>query len=65
MGKSTVKLEYLLDQDEVNALIHASETPVVVDIPERPEHWYDSYSAEEVAALIVGNYDPSHFDRRK
>jgi hypothetical protein len=65
MGRDSVTLQYLLDQDEVNALINASETPVTVNIPERPEHWYETYSAAEAAALIACDYDPSHFDRRK
>jgi len=58
-------MEYLVDQDEVNALIAASNEVIVAEVKENPSQWYRSYSQEEVNALIAGNYDPAHFDRNK
>jgi hypothetical protein len=58
--KYRAKLAYLIDQDEVNALIYATERAAAVEGP--PKQFYTSYptySIEEVLALLEGNYVPS------
>lgn len=63
--KSPVKFEYLLDQDEVNRLIEASNAPIVDEVKPYVGVDYATYTAREVAALIEGDYDPARFQRRK
>jgi hypothetical protein len=65
MSSGKTKMEYLINQDEVNSLIAASKEVVVVETKEDPSRWYSTYSQEEVVVLMEGNYDPSHFERRK
>lgn len=65
MSKSPVKMEYVLDQDEVNRLIDASFAPYV-DVPKAETFQnYPTFTMEEVNALIKGDYDPTHFKKRR
>jgi hypothetical protein len=63
--KYKTKLVYLIDQDEVNALIDASNAPYVE--PEKPvvNLNYESYSQEEVNDLIDGIYHPRKSKKKK
>lgn len=53
-----VKLEYLLDKDEVNRLINASESKLI-DETSNTNLDYPTYSMDEVQALLRGDYDPT------
>ena len=53
-----VQLQYLLDMDEVNALIQATEQPLDPRPSLMPEH-YPTYNKYEVEALIAGDYNQS------
>jgi hypothetical protein len=58
-------LSYLIDQDEVNALVEASTSPYVE--PERPpaDYNYQTYTKGEVAALLAGDFAPVKSNKRK
>ena len=59
-----VKLEYLLDQDEVNRLIAASVEPYIYE-PTKTNPNYLTYTREEVEAIMRDDYNPAKFNRRK
>lgn len=65
VNKSPVTMEYLLDQDEVNSLIDASNAPIIDEVSTQQDTNYPTYSQREVIALVDGNYDPAHFQRRR
>jgi hypothetical protein len=59
------KVLWLLDQDEVNRLIQASEesiADVILDTA-TPAAQYGTYTEEEVYALLNDTYDPRRFPR--
>jgi hypothetical protein len=54
--------DMLLDPDEVNALLNATETSKATErVPELDPESYRTYSFEEVAALMDCNYNPESF----
>ena len=65
MGKSEARLEYLLDQDEINSLIEASVAPYVPQEPSEINLNYKTYTQVEVNALIAGDYDAAWNKKRK
>jgi hypothetical protein len=54
-------MDLMLDQDEVNRLINESSTQIEDKLKPISEESYPTYSLEEVAALLEGNYHPSMF----
>lgn len=52
--KYRLKMVYLIDQDEVNELIEASCAPYVDPSPPTQQTDYDTYSEDEVLALMDG-----------
>lgn len=58
-------LAYMLDQEEVNALIAASTSPYVEPPPSVLPTEYSSYSEEEVLGLLDSNYVPRKLKRKK
>ncbi len=63
---TTIPMEQLLDQDEVNALLSESSMSIVEQRSEYTDRGdYETYSFEEVAALLEGTYHPAMFRRRK
>jgi hypothetical protein len=61
---SSLVMAYILDQNEVNSLIEASEAPYV-DAPVDPTFVTQTYSEEEVAALMDCNYKPRRYKKKK
>jgi Tat protein secretion system quality control protein TatD with DNase activity len=57
-------MEYLLDQDEVNRLIHESNAPYV-DVPTTEKQNYPTYTREEVQAIMNDDYDPTKFSKKR
>jgi hypothetical protein len=52
--KYRLKMAYLIDQDEVNQLIEASQAPYVDEPKEFELTNYSTYVEEEVVALLAG-----------
>lgn len=62
--KYKLVLAYLLDQDEVNSLIEASSAPYVEPPPSVPPTEYNTYTQEEVSALLDSNYVPRKLKKK-
>lgn len=64
-NKYKIVKAFLLDQEEVNALVEASSS-LYVEPPQKPFSLeYLTYSQEEVLALIKGDYKPRKFKKKK
>ena len=62
--KSNVKVTSVIDPDEIRGLIEATQRPLE-DVVKKLDPAYSTYSFEEVAAILAGNYHPSMFKYRK
>lgn len=56
--KYRTKMVYLLNQDEVNALIYAADVSSLEELPKMPSMDYPTYTQQEVLALLECTYVP-------
>ena len=63
--KYRLVLAYLLDQDEVNKLIEASTAQYVEPIVSTRSSDYETYTEEEVAALLDCTFHPRRSKKKK